>query len=78
MGVVCRRLAGVVLYQVWAFVAPGLYAREKVVVPVVGILVSTVLVGSAFAYFIVFPTVFKLMPVSRHMAWRWRPILIAI
>lgn len=49
----------VVLYQVWAFVAPGLYRREKrFAVP---LLVSSVLLfytGVAFAYFLVFPTVF--------------------
>ena len=52
----------VVLYQIWAFVAPGLYAREKkLVVPVVTSSYILFLIGSAFAYFIVFPTVFKLM-----------------
>lgn len=49
----------VVLYQVWAFVAPGLYRREKrFAVP---LLVSSVVLfytGVAFAYFLVFPTVF--------------------
>ena len=52
----------VVLYQVWAFVAPGLYAREKkLVVPVVTSSYLLFLIGTAFAYFLVFPTVFHFM-----------------
>lgn len=48
-----------ILYQVWAFVAPGLYRREKrFALPL--LLTSIVLfyVGVAFAYFIVFPVAF--------------------
>ncbi len=49
----------VILYQLWAFVAPGLYANEKRLAG--PLLVSSILLfygGVAFAYFIVFPLVF--------------------
>jgi sec-independent protein translocase protein TatC len=51
-----------VLYQTWAFVAPGLYAHEKrLVLPLVAASSLLFLVGMAFAYFLVFPVVFKFM-----------------
>jgi sec-independent protein translocase protein TatC len=46
----------VVLYQVWAFVAPGLYSHEKkLVLPLVISSTLLFLVGVAFCYFIVIP-----------------------
>ncbi len=48
-----------ILYQCWAFVAPGLYANEKRIAG--PLLVSSILLfyaGVAFAYYIVFPLVF--------------------
>jgi sec-independent protein translocase protein TatC len=51
-----------VLYQIWAFVAPGLYAHEKrLVLPLVVASSVLFLVGMAFAYLLVFPVVFKFM-----------------
>ncbi len=51
-----------VLYQAWAFVAPGLYAHEKsLVLPIVITSFLLFLSGMAFAYFFVFPVIFKFM-----------------
>ncbi|MFP3569217.1 twin-arginine translocase subunit TatC [Paraburkholderia sp. SIMBA_030] len=52
----------IVLYQIWAFVAPGLYQHEKRLVgPLVGSSYTLFLCGMAFAYFVVFPTIFRVM-----------------
>jgi sec-independent protein translocase protein TatC len=49
----------VVLYQVWAFVAPGLYKKEKrFAVPLLGSSIVLFYAGIAFAYFVVFELVF--------------------
>ena len=48
-----------VLYQMWAFVAPGLYHHEKrLALPVIFSSVIFFALGMAFAYFIVFPIAF--------------------
>ena len=54
-----------ILYQIWRFVAPGLYAHEKrLVIPL--IVASTILFfcGMSFAYFAVFPVVFGFITAS--------------
>ena len=49
-----------VLYQAWAFVAPGLYAHEKrLVLPLVVSSTLLFFIGMAFCYFFVFGTVFS-------------------
>ena len=49
-----------ILYQIWAFIAPGLYRHERrFALP---LFVSSVVLfygGAAFAYFVVFPAVFR-------------------
>ena len=60
-----------VLYQLWSFVAPGLYRHERrLVVP---LLVSSTLLfyaGAAFAYFVVFPLVFAFFTAAAP-EWMW-------
>ena len=49
-----------VLWQAWAFVAPGLYQHEKrLVTPVIVSSVAFFMIGMAFAYFFVFPVMFS-------------------
>lgn len=58
--------APVLLYQAWAFIAPGLYKREKrVAAP---LLISSMLLfyaGCAFAYFVLLPAMFKFLSITR-------------
>ncbi|WP_417516268.1 twin-arginine translocase subunit TatC [Marinobacter sp.] len=49
----------IILYQLWSFVAPGLYAHEKrLAFPLLFTSVILFYLGAAFAYFVVFPLVF--------------------
>ncbi len=48
-----------ILYQVWSFIAPGLYAHEKrLAFPLLFTSIILFYLGAAFAYFVVFPLVF--------------------
>ncbi len=48
-----------VLYQVWSFIAPGMYRHEKrLAVPLLASSVVLFYAGAAFAYFVVFPLIF--------------------
>jgi sec-independent protein translocase protein TatC len=50
----------IVLYQLWAFVAPGLYRKEKrFALPLLASSILLFYLGVAFAYFIVFPLIFQ-------------------
>jgi sec-independent protein translocase protein TatC len=58
-----------ILYQVWAFVAPGLYKHEKkLVLPLVAASTLLFYMGAAFCYFFVFgqafPAIQKMAPIS--------------
>ena len=49
----------VILYQIWAFVAPGLYRTEKrFAFPLLATSIILFFAGMAFAYFVVFPLIF--------------------
>ncbi|MED5526237.1 twin-arginine translocase subunit TatC [Gallaecimonas pentaromativorans] len=48
-----------VLYQIWAFVAPGLYKHERrLVAPLLAMSSLLFYAGIAFAYYVVFPVIF--------------------
>lgn len=48
-----------VLYQVWSFIAPGMYRHEKrLAVPLLASSIVLFYAGAAFAYFVVFPLIF--------------------
>ena len=50
------------LYQAWAFIAPGLYQNERrLVLPLISSSVLLFYLGCAFAFFIVFPLLFAFL-----------------
>ena len=54
-----------ILYQLWRFIAPGLYEHEKrMVLPLIAASTILFFCGMAFAYFAVFPLVFGFITAS--------------
>ena len=52
----------VVLYQFWAFVAPGLYQHERrMILPLLISSTALFYLGAAFAYYVVFPLIFQFL-----------------
>lgn len=48
-----------VLYQIWSFIAPGMYRHEKrLAIPLLVSSIALFYAGAAFAYFVVFPLIF--------------------
>ena len=64
LSLVCAGFAAVpvILYQLWAFVAPGLYAHEKkLILPLLVASTALFYLGVAFAYFVVLPLLFMFL-----------------
>lgn len=62
------------LYQLWAFVAPGLYTHEKrLMLPLVASSTLLFFIGMAFAYFFVFGIVFSFMAKVVPDSMQWLP-----
>lgn len=60
--IACVFTAPFILYQLWAFISPGLYEKEKkITLSYIPISVILFLTGIAFSYFILFPFVIRFM-----------------
>jgi len=61
-----------ILHQIWSFVAPGLYLKEKkFALPLLFTSVLLFYLGMLFAYFLVFPLVFSFFAATtpEHVTW---------
>ena len=64
----------IILYQIWAFVAPGLYRKEKgFAVPLLASSVTLFFAGLAFAYYVVFPLIFGFVAAFTPDTVEWKP-----
>lgn len=63
-----------ILYQVWAFVAPGLYKKEKrFTIPLLATSILLFFCGIAFAYFVVFPMIFGFISAFAPEVMEYKP-----
>lgn len=68
----------VVLYQLWAFVAPGLYKKEKnFALPLIASSIFLFFAGLAFAYYVVFPLIFGFVATFTPDVVEWKPDMAA-
>lgn len=63
-----------VLFEIWKFVAPGLYRNEKrFALPLIISSIVLFYCGMAFAYFVVFPLVFSFFALATPEGVTWQP-----
>src|SRR5215471_10374949 len=72
----CVLAAPFVMYQVWRFVAPGLYATEKkYVAPFVLLATLSTLAGASFSHYVMFPSMMNFFASIRLPGLRFTPSL---
>lgn len=63
-----------ILYQIWAFVAPGLYKHEKRIArPLLFSSIFLFYLGCVFAYFVIFPILFQFIPAISPVGVNYMP-----
>jgi sec-independent protein translocase protein TatC len=63
-----------VMYQVWRFIAPGLYARERrMVVPFIALTVVMTVTGAAFSHYVLFPGMIAFLGTFNSPRMRFLP-----
>jgi sec-independent protein translocase protein TatC len=63
-----------VMYQVWRFIAPGLYAKEKrFAIPFVLLTTLGAIAGAAFAHYVMFPATFAFFATFHSKAMKFMP-----
>lgn len=64
----------IILYQIWAFIAPGLYKHEKRIArPLLFSSIILFYLGCLFAYFVIFPILFQFIPAISPVGVNYMP-----